>query len=71
MKEISCDIAFLPLGQTYTMDSVDEAVQAALDVKAKVAIPMHYGTYEGADEDADTFKQALEGKCIAMVKEKG
>ena len=70
MKDFTCDIAMLPLGQTYTMDSVDEAVQAALDVKAKIAIPMHYGTYEGSNEDAVKFKQALEGKCMVIVKEK-
>jgi len=70
MKDITCDIALLPLGQTYTMDSVDEAVQAALDVKARIAIPMHYGTYEGSNGDAIKFKEALEGKCSVMVKER-
>jgi L-ascorbate metabolism protein UlaG (beta-lactamase superfamily) len=63
MKDISCDIAFLPLGQTYTMNSVDEAVQAAIDVKAKIAIPFHYGLYEGTDKDAEAF--------VATLKEKG
>ncbi len=55
MKSIVCDVAILPLGQTYTMGSVGEAVQAALDVKAKVALPYHYGLYEGTQADADKF----------------
>jgi L-ascorbate metabolism protein UlaG (beta-lactamase superfamily) len=38
MKSIRADIVLLPLGQTYTMGSVEEAVQAALDVKASIAL---------------------------------
>ena len=59
MKTFSCDIALLPLGQTYTMNSVEEATQAAQDVKAKIAIPMHFGFYEGKEEDALAFKNLL------------
>jgi L-ascorbate metabolism protein UlaG (beta-lactamase superfamily) len=55
MKDISCDIAMLPLGQTYTMNSIKEAADAAIDVKAKIAIPIHYGLYEGTAEDAEEF----------------
>src|SRR4051812_44385272 len=33
MKDFKCDIAMLPLGQTYTFNSVNDAVQAAKDVK--------------------------------------
>ena len=49
---------------------MDEAVQAALDVKAKIAIPIHYGAYEGTAEDAAAFKKGLEGKCKVMIMEK-
>ncbi len=68
MKRISCDIALLPLGQTYTMDSVNDAVNAALDVKAKIAIPVHYGMYEGTENDADAFVAALEKKGIRALR---
>jgi L-ascorbate metabolism protein UlaG (beta-lactamase superfamily) len=68
MKDITCDIAFLPLGQTYTMNSVDEAVQAALDVKAKIAIPFHYGLYEGTEKDADAFVAALTAKGFQSLR---
>lgn len=70
MKEISCDIAFLPLGQTYTMDSVEDAAKAAVDVKAKVVIPMHYGMYEGKNEDAETLKTLLKGKTKVVIKQR-
>jgi L-ascorbate metabolism protein UlaG (beta-lactamase superfamily) len=64
MKTITCDIALLPLGQIYTMNSVEEAVQAALDVKAKIAIPVHFGLYEGTNADADAFISALAAKGV-------
>lgn len=68
MKSISCDIALIPLGQTYTMNSVDEAVQAALDVKAKIAIPVHFGLYEGTQADADAFIAALAAKGVKGMR---
>jgi len=69
MKEINCDIAFMPLGQTYTMTNVEEAVNAILDTKAKIAIPFHYGMYEGTNNDAIKFKELLEGKVKVVLKE--
>jgi L-ascorbate metabolism protein UlaG (beta-lactamase superfamily) len=71
MKDITCDIAMLPLGQTYTFDTVDEAAEAAKDVHAKLAIPMHFGLYEGTDKDAQTFKTLLDGIIPVVIKERG
>jgi len=67
MKNITCDVACLPLGQTYTMRSVEDAAAAALDTKAKIAIPMHYGLAEGSPEDAQKFKKILEGKVDVVI----
>lgn len=69
MKSITCDLSFMPLGQTYTMQNVQEAADAILDVKAKVAIPFHYGIYEGDAESAQLFKQLLLGRVITVIKE--
>jgi L-ascorbate metabolism protein UlaG (beta-lactamase superfamily) len=71
MKGINCDIAMLPLGQTYTMNSVADAVESAKDVKAQVAIPMHYGLYEGTEADAQSFKEILKGKIKVVIKTQG
>ncbi len=68
MKEFSCDIAMLPLGQVYTMNTVEEAAQAAIDVKARYAIPIHWGLYEGTEEDAAKFRELLEGKVEVWLK---
>lgn len=67
MESISCDIAFMPLGQTYTMQNVEEAAAAVLDVKAKIAIPIHYGIYEGDEKNANLFKQILKDKKVVTV----
>jgi L-ascorbate metabolism protein UlaG (beta-lactamase superfamily) len=71
MKNIECDIAMLPLGQTYTMSSVEEAAEAALDTGAEIAIPIHYGMYEGSIEDARKFKELLEGKIEVFILDSG
>jgi L-ascorbate metabolism protein UlaG (beta-lactamase superfamily) len=68
MKDIKCDIALVPLGQTYTMNSVEEAAASVMDVGATVAIPMHFGFYEGTIEDALLFKDLLSGKVNVVVK---
>jgi L-ascorbate metabolism protein UlaG (beta-lactamase superfamily) len=66
MKKFSADIAFLPLGQKYTMNSVEEAVDAAVDVKAKIAVPMHFGKYEGTAADALKFEELATKKGIKV-----
>jgi L-ascorbate metabolism protein UlaG (beta-lactamase superfamily) len=70
MKDLTCDIVLLPLGQTYTMNNVQEAADAALDVKAKIAIPIHYGLYEGKTEDATEFSKLLKDKVSVIIKPK-
>lgn len=71
MKNIKCDIVLLPLGQTYTMNSIKDAADSVLDVDASVAIPIHFGMYEGKAEDAHEFKRLLVGKVEVMILEKG
>jgi L-ascorbate metabolism protein UlaG (beta-lactamase superfamily) len=49
MKTFNVDIALLPVSGTYVM-TADEAVKAALDIKPKIAIPMHYGAIVGTEK---------------------
>lgn len=67
MKTFSCDVAMLPLGQVFTMNSVQEAVDAALDVQARIAIPIHWGNAEGTLADANFFVSQLSSRMQAMV----
>ena len=49
-------IALLPIGGRFTM-GVEEAAEAAKLIKPSLAIPMHYGSIIGNDEDAKEFVQ--------------
>jgi L-ascorbate metabolism protein UlaG (beta-lactamase superfamily) len=44
-----------------------EAVQAALDINPKIAIPMHYGSIVGSESDAKYFADALKGKIEVVI----
>jgi L-ascorbate metabolism protein UlaG (beta-lactamase superfamily) len=70
MKEFKVDIALLPVSGTYVM-TADQAIKAALAIKPKLAIPMHYGAIVGDDKDAEKFKKALEGKVDVLILPKG
>ena len=59
MADVQCDVALLPVGGTYTMDA-QEAAQAANEIKPKIAIPMHWGTIVGQENDAKTFSEKTE-----------
>jgi len=68
MADIRCDVAFLPVSGTYVM-TAEEAVAAALQIKPRLAVPIHYGTLVGDQKDAQLFKKGLEGKvCTAILK---
>lgn len=58
-KKIKCDVAFVPVGGTYTM-TAKEAAELINIIKPKVAIPIHYGDIVGTKEDATTFVNSLE-----------
>ncbi|SFQ37560.1 L-ascorbate metabolism protein UlaG, beta-lactamase superfamily [Lachnospiraceae bacterium XBB1006] len=57
--EISCDVALLPIGGTYTMNA-KEAAQFVNHMKPQIAIPTHYGTVVGTAEDAELFKNYVD-----------
>ncbi len=69
MSDMDVDIALLPVSGTYVM-TADEAVQAALTIKPKLAIPMHVGAIVGSDDDARAFKKGLDGKIDVNILSK-
>ncbi len=69
MKDIHADVAFLPVGGTYTMDA-EEAAKAAEDIKPKVAVPMHWGTIVGSEKDARKFESLCGCEVRILKKEK-
>jgi len=66
MKDFKVDIALLPVSGTYVM-TAEQAAKAAMAINPKRAIPMHYGTIVGSDEDALKFKKALEGRIEVTI----
>lgn len=66
-KKVKCDVAFLPIGGTYTMN-FEEAANLANAIEPKIVVPIHYGVLVGTKEDAKNFKQKLNNtiKCEIM-----
>lgn len=50
LREEKVDVAFLPIGDTYTMGVVD-AIRAANSIKAKKVVPIHYNTFTAIEQD--------------------
>ena len=69
MKNLKVDIALLPVSGTYVM-TADQAAKAALAIKPKLAIPMHYGAIVGSVDDAIQFKESLVGKVEVEILNK-
>lgn len=59
-------IALLPIGGRYTM-TAEEAVEAAKLIKPTIAIPMHYGSVVGNENDAKDFLVLCEEAGIKAV----
>ncbi len=69
MKTFKADIALLPVSGTYVM-TAEEAVEAALAIKPKIAVPMHYNSIVGTKKDAKKFAEGLKGKIeVRILKE--
>ena len=54
-----CDICFVPIGGTYTMD-VDEAIEYINFIKPELAIPIHYGSIVGDLSLGEKFKESID-----------
>jgi L-ascorbate metabolism protein UlaG (beta-lactamase superfamily) len=54
LSDVRADVAFLPIGGTYTMDA-SEAAGLAKAIGPRVAVPMHYGFAVGTQADAERF----------------
>ncbi|MCP4214379.1 MAG: hypothetical protein GY765_06965 [bacterium] len=66
MDKVEAEVAFLPVGGTYTMDAM-EAAKAANTIKPKVAVPIHFGSIVGTHADAETFAQNLDDGIEARI----
>jgi L-ascorbate metabolism protein UlaG (beta-lactamase superfamily) len=60
------EVAFLPIGGTYTMD-LDEASAAAEAIKSKIIVPVHYNHLKGTEADPIAFKEKVEKMSKSKV----
>jgi L-ascorbate metabolism protein UlaG (beta-lactamase superfamily) len=54
LESVRAEVAFLPIGGTYTMDP-GEAAGLAKAINPQIAVPMHYGFVVGSPSDAERF----------------
>ena len=65
IRSVKADVAFLPVGGTYTMD-YEEAANLANAIDVKVVVPTHYGSVAGKKEDGENFKMLVKGKEVIL-----
>lgn len=69
-RKVKCDVAFVPVGGTYTMN-YSEAAELVNIIKPKIAVPIHYGSVVGTKQDATNFIKLLHSsiKGIILMKQ--
>jgi L-ascorbate metabolism protein UlaG (beta-lactamase superfamily) len=67
LETIAPQVAFVPIGGTYTMD-VREAASLVREMSPQLAVPMHYGFIVGTKEDAERFREAVEPVKVEILQ---
>lgn len=60
------DVALLPIGGNFTMD-IEDALKAVEFLQPKIAIPMHYNTFDLIKQDPERFVQGLKGSSTKGI----
>jgi L-ascorbate metabolism protein UlaG (beta-lactamase superfamily) len=66
LDDVSADVAFLPIGGTYTMEP-GEAAGLAKSIAPRLAVPMHYGFVVGSPKDAETFRREAQPVKVEVL----
>lgn len=66
-KSVSCDIAMIPIGGTFTMD-FREAAGFINELKPETVIPTHYGSVVGSPGDGESFKKLVDDSVKVVFK---
>lgn len=66
MDDLRPDVLLVPVSGTYVM-TAKEAAKATEKIKPKVAIPMHYGTIVGTENDAREFKNMVKSCPVQIL----
>ena len=68
LQNVKVDIALVPISGKYVMDP-KEAALLVNTIKPKLAIPYHYGSIIGTEEDAKKFKELCKIPVEILSKE--
>jgi L-ascorbate metabolism protein UlaG (beta-lactamase superfamily) len=60
------DVMLVPIGDNYTM-GIDDAVRAVDFVRPRVAIPMHYNTWELISADPEEFRRRVGSRAEVVI----
>ncbi len=66
LDAVRTDVAFLPIGGTYTMDAA-EAGGLAKSIGPQLAVPMHFGFVVGSSGDADVFRHEADPVKVEVL----
>lgn len=66
LKGVKCDVAFIPIGGTYTMDK-KEAAELCKNIEAEIVIPTHYGLIVGKKTDGEEFAKLIKKKNVEVL----
>ncbi len=66
LKDLSCDILFIPIGGTYTM-TASEAAEATNIIKPDIVVPSHYNSLVGSKKDEEEFLSKLDKNITPII----
>jgi len=67
LDSVKTDVAFVPIGGTYTMD-VDEAAGFVRSFTPTLAVPFHYGFVVGSAGDGERFRAASSPVPVELMQ---
>ena len=66
-KRHPIDVAFLPIGDNFTMGPEDAAYAVSL-LKPKIVVPIHYNTFPPITQNPDEFAKLVEGAEVQILQ---
>ena len=66
-RDVSADIAMIPVGGTYTM-TPEEAADLTNEMAPEIVIPTHYGSIVGNQTDGETFAKLVDEGTQVVFK---
>ena len=69
IQNIKCNIAFLPIGGEFTMNS-QEAAELANKIECNIVVPTHYAELVGTKKDLDEFIRLTNKEIKVLIESK-